>query len=379
MFAGLLAEARAYGEGVVIADQVPSTLIPDVIKNTAVKIVHRLPALADREAVGTAMNLTDAQSRYLVTLVPGEAAVFFDGMDYPVLARMPDGSSREAAWPAGAGGSGRPGAGAAGLASAASLIDIRSPSCSPACQASPCTLRQIRGAWRTGLEDPRIVLWAELAVLAHLTAWPVPAPQAEFRNDLLAIDPRMRDCAIAHACDLAVRSRSAVIVPRVDPVALAAHVASVLRSMAAGGHRCPQSEGQRWLAPACQWDLVVDDLARAVREGALARRHPHSDEWELALGHYIPGLDCSSQLEAVREWQQRAWSRADRRTLIFGTGTPSAVEKAIGIQVTVPDWQSELAYVLDGAFTGERWELGYLVELDTNGLPDSSPGSAEDA
>ena len=81
----------------------------------------------------------------------------------------------------------------------------------------------------------------------------------------------------------------------------------------------------------------------------------------------------------MREWQQRAWSRADRRALIFGTGTPSVVEKALGIQVTDPDWQSELAYVLDGAFTGERWELGYLVELDTNGLPDSSPGSAEDA
>ncbi|HEY6786350.1 MAG TPA: helicase HerA-like domain-containing protein [Trebonia sp.] len=381
MLAGLLAGTRAYGEGLVIADQAPSTLIPDVIKHTAVKIVHRLPALEDREAVGDTINLTDAQSRYLVTLVPGEAAVFCDGMDYPVLARIPDGSSREAAWAVGAGGAGGgsgPGSGAAGLA-AASLIDVRSPSCGPACHASPCTLRQIRGAWRAGLEDPRITLWAELAVLAHLTAWPVPTLQADFRDDLLAIAPRVRDCAIAHACDLAVRSRSAVIGPRVDPAALAAHVASVLRSMAAGGHRCPQSEGQRWLAPACQWDLVVDDLAKAVREGALVRRHPHSDEWELALGHYIPGPDCSSQLESVREWQRLAWSRADQRTLIFGTGTPSAVEKAIGIRASDPNWQSELAYVLDGAFTGERWELGYLVELDTNDLPDSSPGSAEDA
>jgi hypothetical protein len=188
----------------------------------------------------------------------------------------------------------------------------------------------------------------------------------------------VRDCAIAHACDLAVRSRSAVIVPRVEPAALAAHVASVLRSMAGGGRPCPHSEGQEWLAPACQWDLVADDLARAAREGTYARRHPRSDEWELALGHYIPGVDCSSQLEVVREWQQRAWSRADRRTLIFGTAAPSAVEKAIGIAATDPNWQSELAYVLDDAFTGDRWELGYLVELDTDGLPDSSPGTAED-
>ena len=100
MFAGLLAEVRAYGEGLVIAEQIPSKLIPDVIKNTAVKIVHRLPALDDRDSVGATMNLTAAQSRYLVTLVPGEAAVFADGMDYPVLARMPDGTARETAGPA---------------------------------------------------------------------------------------------------------------------------------------------------------------------------------------------------------------------------------------------------------------------------------------
>ena len=44
MFADLLAEVRAYGEGLVIAEQIPAKLIPDAIKNTAVKIVHRLPA-----------------------------------------------------------------------------------------------------------------------------------------------------------------------------------------------------------------------------------------------------------------------------------------------------------------------------------------------
>jgi hypothetical protein len=55
MFAGLLAEIRAYGEGLVIAEQIPAKLIPDVIKNTAVKIVHRLPAADDWD-----QQLTDA-------------------------------------------------------------------------------------------------------------------------------------------------------------------------------------------------------------------------------------------------------------------------------------------------------------------------------
>ena len=43
MFAGLLAEIRAYGEGLIIAEQIPERLVQDVIKNTAVKITHRLP------------------------------------------------------------------------------------------------------------------------------------------------------------------------------------------------------------------------------------------------------------------------------------------------------------------------------------------------
>ena len=129
MFAGLLAEIRAYGEGLIIAEQIPSKLVPDVIKNTAVKIVHRLPAADDREAVGATMNLTEEQSAYLVTLIPGEAAVFTDGMDYPLLTRMPDGTSRELANPAPA-------------TSPVPLITSRSLTCGPDCR--PCRARCAR-------------------------------------------------------------------------------------------------------------------------------------------------------------------------------------------------------------------------------------------
>ncbi len=124
MFAGLLAEIRAYGEGLIIAEQIPAKIIPDAVKNTAVKIVHRLPAADDRETVGATMNMTDAQSRYLVTLPPGQAAVFTDGMDYPVLAAIPDGTAREAA-------------AAPVTVSPACLVSPRSATCGPACRASP--------------------------------------------------------------------------------------------------------------------------------------------------------------------------------------------------------------------------------------------------
>ena len=141
MFADLLAEVRAYGEGLVIAEQIPSKLISDVIKNTAVKIVHRLPAEDDRAAVGATMNVTSDQSQYLVTLVPGEAAVFTDGMDYPLLARMPDGTRTETS--------------PAHAASPASIVTIRSRSCGPDCQGSPCTLRDMRAAQHALAAYPR--------------------------------------------------------------------------------------------------------------------------------------------------------------------------------------------------------------------------------
>jgi uncharacterized protein len=103
LFAGLLAEVRAYGEGLVIAEQIPAKLIADAVKNTALKVMHRLPAADDRELVGAAMNLDEGQSRQVVSLEPGVAAVFADGMDRPIRVRVPYGGDTEGAVPGAAG------------------------------------------------------------------------------------------------------------------------------------------------------------------------------------------------------------------------------------------------------------------------------------
>ena len=74
----MLAEIRAYGEGVVIAEQIPAKLVPDAIKNTALKVLHRLPAADDSQLVGATMNLDADQSRQVVSMPPGEAAELLD-------------------------------------------------------------------------------------------------------------------------------------------------------------------------------------------------------------------------------------------------------------------------------------------------------------
>ena len=255
LFAGLLAEIRAYGEGLVIAEQIPAKLIPDVIKNTAVKITHRLPAADDREAVGATMNATPRQSRYLVTLPPGQAAVFSDGMDFPVLVQVKDGSERELA-------------STASTADARTVVRARSGSCGSECLARPCTLREMRDGQRLLDDVPLIRLWAELAVLAHLTGWPMPVPVPDAlaacpvsASTVPAASPgpaRLAQCALAHAVDAAVAARP----PIAGAGALAVHVAEAIRGWADHREwRCSPDEPQ-WLLGAELPEEVIMGVTR---------------------------------------------------------------------------------------------------------------------
>jgi len=262
LFAGLLAEIRAYGEGLVIAEQIPARLVPDVIKNTAVKITHRLPAADDREAVGATMNATPRQSRYLVTLPPGRAAVFCDGMDFPVLVQVKDGSERELA-------------STATTADAAAVVHARSASCGSECLARPCTLREMRAGQRLLDDVPLIRLWAELAVLAHLTGWPMPVPVPDTPAARLIsgaspepgaspVPARLAQCAIAHAVDVAVAARPQVALAGGPGGAgsLALHVTDAIRCWADYREwRCSPDEPQ-WLLGAELTDEVIVGVAR---------------------------------------------------------------------------------------------------------------------
>jgi len=347
MFAGMLAEIRAYGEGLIIAEQIPSKLIPDVIKNTAVKIVHRLPAADDRDTVGATMNLTPDQSRYLVTLVPGEAAVHADGMDYPLLVRVPDGTPREISVPARAVPPSR-------------IISPRSATCGASCQQQACTLGQMRAAHNAAARDPRITLWAELAVAGHLTGWLMPVPGPALTADLAAMDEQLRDCALSHAIDAAVASRATTIAGHVSGSALATHVAAAMRGLGRQQWLCTREEPQ-WLASAYRWALILDSLRGHERDHPGTGPHPRTAEWEAASGRAIPGGTCARQAEAVRRWDQAA--RRDQqqlRIISHGAQAPSAIEQAIGVTATDPGWEDRLADAL-AEFPGTDWPLDQLA------------------
>ncbi len=79
VFSDILAEIRKYGESLIIVDQIPGKLTPEVLKNTNTKIVHRIFAQDDKDALGNTMALTDEQKQFLSHLETGRAVVFTQG------------------------------------------------------------------------------------------------------------------------------------------------------------------------------------------------------------------------------------------------------------------------------------------------------------
>ena len=90
IFTDMLAEVRKYGEGIIIVDQIPSKLVSEVLKNTNTKIVHKLFAKDDKEEIGNTMSLNSEQMDYLSNLNVGEAVVFSQGWEKPILSKIDD-------------------------------------------------------------------------------------------------------------------------------------------------------------------------------------------------------------------------------------------------------------------------------------------------
>lgn len=90
VFVNMLSEVRAYGEGLIIAEQIPSKLAPDVIKNTNLKLLHRMVAKDDRDIIGASINLSEQQSINVLTLSPKTNGViaFSEGDDRPYLLKV---------------------------------------------------------------------------------------------------------------------------------------------------------------------------------------------------------------------------------------------------------------------------------------------------
>lgn len=95
MITNAIAELRAFGEGFIIADQAPGLLDMAVIRNTNTKIIHKLPDQSDRELVGKAVGLNDAQIGELSKLEKGVAAIYQNDWTEAVLCKIDEFTKNE--------------------------------------------------------------------------------------------------------------------------------------------------------------------------------------------------------------------------------------------------------------------------------------------
>jgi DNA helicase HerA-like ATPase len=177
-FANMLAELRAYGEGLVIVEQIPSKIIADAIKNTGTKILHRLPAYDDRELAGRAANVEPDQLLALGSLPPGHAVCFTDEMDRPAIVAVQaiDRAPR----------------------SETALSDRIVPAGVPARQDlvcvgtrdSPCVLGDLLEGDLEVSDATAAALWLELALVFVLRRWVVRQPSETVRASFAS----MGDC-----------------------------------------------------------------------------------------------------------------------------------------------------------------------------------------
>jgi Helicase HerA-like C-terminal len=249
LFAAMLAEIRAYGEGLVIAEQIPSKLVSDVVKNTALKVMHRLPAADDRDLTGAAMNLGDAQSRQVVSLEPGVAAVFADGMDRPIKVRVPFGGGAEGTGP-------RP---------VPPLLARRSTACGQPCAGErPCTQREMRTAEVLAAPgspaDAWLRVWVQVLALAFLTNRCLPTVPAPLRTRWNELGARLRECLLATVVDQAVAVRAQALRPSYDPEYLASSLARAAARALGEGTGPGTRPGPDWVIPQVRWLHEADRL-----------------------------------------------------------------------------------------------------------------------
>lgn len=325
LFASLLAEIRAYGEGVVVVEQIPAKILPDVIKNTALKIMHRLPAKDDRDAVGATMNLQKSQHESVVALGPGQAAVTVDGWDRPLLARMAGG------------GGGRETA--EGCETYPPLRGRRSGLCGTDCQARACALHEMAAAARAA-HDPYPTIWVELVAASVVMGVESPHPRPEVLAGWPS-DPRRQACALAMAVETATDARRARLGRWVDPDDFAFRLHEILAALIAGAPQ-PDGDVRRWRAGAFRWASVHGRLEAAIahvggtEEAREYQPHPETAEW-LEQGLILDADSLAGQFEQLLRDPAYAHG-AERVALgdVRGSGLLTAVTRIAG--AAGPSW-----------------------------------------
>jgi hypothetical protein len=88
----MISELRKFGEAIVFVAQFPTQVAAEVIKNSGVRIIHRVAWAEDLRLIGQALNLSKEQLAHVSTLGVGEAVVSLSRIQNPILVQVEAGS-----------------------------------------------------------------------------------------------------------------------------------------------------------------------------------------------------------------------------------------------------------------------------------------------
>ena len=89
----MVSELRKFGESMLFVAQFPSQVASEVVKNSGVRIIHRVAWAEDLRLVRDSLNLTQEQLAYVSNLGVGEAVVSLTRLQKPLLVQVEAGGS----------------------------------------------------------------------------------------------------------------------------------------------------------------------------------------------------------------------------------------------------------------------------------------------
>ena len=84
----MVSELRKFGEAMVFVAQFPTQVASEVIKNSGVRIIHRVSWAEDLKLIGEALNLSKEQLAHVSNLGVGEAVVSLTRLQKPILVQV---------------------------------------------------------------------------------------------------------------------------------------------------------------------------------------------------------------------------------------------------------------------------------------------------
>ncbi|HVB95934.1 MAG TPA: hypothetical protein VND41_04960 [Nitrososphaerales archaeon] len=89
----MISELRKFGESMLFIAQFPSQVASEVVKNSGVRVIHRVAWAEDLRLVRDSLNLTQEQLAYVSSLGVGEAVVSLTRLQKPLLVQVEAGGS----------------------------------------------------------------------------------------------------------------------------------------------------------------------------------------------------------------------------------------------------------------------------------------------